>query len=120
MSCLWSPAPTRIRRVAQSVILSVLVLALGACGNDGEPTDSPANPSVVQETVTVPGSIPPPDADTAAETASALNRATAQTHRAAGGNSAEIEKVLVLMPGFLGGAGDFDYLARRVVERSAG
>jgi hypothetical protein len=31
-----------------------------------------------------------------------------------------VNRVLVMMPGFLGGAGDFDYMARRIIQRTNG
>ncbi|MBI3784084.1 MAG: hypothetical protein HY270_11860 [Deltaproteobacteria bacterium] len=75
-----------------------------------------------QRTISAAGSIAPPNptASSDAATPDNLNRAWAQAYQAAGVGDRQVDKVLVLMPGFLGGAGDFDYLARRVVERSDG
>src|SRR5574340_51973 len=52
--------------------------------------------------------------------AAELNRALAVAYELPGVGDADVTKVLVLVPGFLGGANTFDYLARRVVLRTQG
>jgi pimeloyl-ACP methyl ester carboxylesterase/predicted esterase len=80
-----------------------------------------ASPFPVQQTsVSVAGSVPPPNPVSGASTPDELDRGLAQVYQSAGIADADIEKVLIMVPGFLGGAGDFDYLARRVVFRSQG
>lgn len=104
-------------------LLRILLLApllLSACGDDGESTKAAAPLQVVQSTVSVPGSIVPANPVAGVSTPAELNRAWAQSYAADGIPAAEVRKVLVLMPGFLGGAGNFDYLARRVLQRSEG
>ncbi len=89
------------------------------CGDDGEPEQ--ATQSVIrQEMVVVPGAIPPANPEFGVETPPHLNRARALAYSAEGKRDEEVERVLVLMPGFLGGANNFDYLARRLVQRSNG
>jgi hypothetical protein len=97
------------------------LLALAACGEDSVPVNSPApSTTVVQTSVSVPGSQPPANPETGTSTPPALNRASAQVYQLEGVSDAAVQKVLVMMPGFLGGANDFNYLGRRVVLRSHG
>ena len=102
--------------------LLAALLALSACGEDTVPGGSaaPSGGTVAQTSVTVPGSLPPANPETNASTPAELNRAYAQIYQQAGVGDAAITKVLVLMPGFLGGANDFNYLGPRVVQRSHG
>ncbi|HVM96294.1 MAG TPA: hypothetical protein VMT89_07885, partial [Candidatus Acidoferrales bacterium] len=97
-------------------------MMIAGCGDDGEGGVSSSTVEVTQSTVSVAGSIPSanPSATSDATTPDELNRAWAQAYQATTVPDSQIAKVLVLMPGFLGGAGDFDYLARRVVERTQG
>ncbi len=108
--------------------IGVLAIALGvsACGNN-EITDS-ASPvptataaaGVTQTSLAIDGAVPPANPESGAATPADLNRAFAQVYQSAGTRDADIRKVLILMPGFLGGAGSFDYMARRIVLRTAG
>ena len=101
-----------------------LILAIVGAGCGAEDTvtvgAAPPAPTVAHSSVTVASVAAPANPITMAATPSALNRAYAQIYRLDGVADADIEKVLVLMPGFLGGAGNFDYIARRIVERSGG
>jgi len=107
--------------IARRLLLALLVVLCAACGDDDPSAGgTAAPPPVTQGSVSLPGSIAPANPETGATTAAELNRAYAQTYQRADVGDAEITKVLVLMPGFLGGANDFDYMARRVIERSAG
>ena len=63
---------------------------------------APANPST--------GTAPPPD----------LQRAIAVVHQDPSVADDAVERVLILMPGFLAGASTFDYMGKRIVERSDG
>jgi pimeloyl-ACP methyl ester carboxylesterase len=101
-------------------LLLLAAIALNACGHDGESTGGAAPGVVSQSTFSVPGSLAAPNPAAGVSTPAELNRAWAQVYEADGIAPAEVRKVLVLMPGFLGGAGNFDYLARRVLERSGG
>lgn len=117
---------SKLRRLARcgsgAVLTMVLALGLSACGDDGEPaTSSPtAGATVAQTSVSVPGSLPGPNPVADVATPSNLNHALAQAYQQQGVANERVDKVLVLMPGFLGGAGNFDYLARRIVARSNG
>jgi len=75
---------------------------------------------VAQSSVEVPGSVAPANPLSQIGTPANLNRGLAQVYNLPGVSDAQVTKVLVLVPGFLGGAGTFDYMARRVVLRSAG
>ncbi len=97
------------------------LLTLAACGEDTVPVaNTAANDTVVQSSVSVPGSIPPANPETNASTPPELNHGYAQVYQLAGVSDAAITKVLVMMPGFLGGANDFNYLGQRIVLRSHG
>jgi pimeloyl-ACP methyl ester carboxylesterase len=101
--------------------VAALLLMLVACGGEVTPAgDISASDTVTQTSVSVAGSIPPANPETGATTPPELNRAYAQVYQLAGMSDTAVQKVLVMVPGFLGGAGDFDYLGRRVVLRSHG
>ena len=112
----------RSLRGAGVVVSAAVLMTLPGCGSNLVPVASTSTPAVTQSTVSVPGSIPPanPDATGNASTPADLNRSSAQIYQRAAMPDTAITKVLILVPGFLGGAGDFDYMARRVVERSQG
>jgi pimeloyl-ACP methyl ester carboxylesterase len=105
----------------------VAVLAAG-CGDDDNgpsaataatPTATPSA-AVMETTVSVAGGIPPANPTTGTATPPDLNRASAEAYQLAGVGDQEITRVLILVPGFQGGAGDFRYLAQRVVTRTNG
>lgn len=108
----------RQRRTA-TILCMWLVAGLSGCGDDGEPRLG-ATFRIRQEMVAVEGAVPPPNPEFNVGTPPELNRARAIAYRAEGVSDADIEQVLVLMPGFLGGANDFDYLARRLIIRNQG
>lgn len=111
------------RRRSYRTLAAVLAasLILSACGEDTVPAGgTTAGATVEQTSVSVPGSLPPANPETNASTPPELNRAYAQVYQQAGVSDAAITKVLVMMPGFLGGANDFNYLGPRVVLRSHG
>lgn len=111
----------RRRHLALAGLVAAL-LTLAACGEETAPGGSraPANDTVVQTSISVPGSIPSANPETSAATPADLNRASTQVYQLAGVSDAAVQKVLVMMPGFLGGANDFTYLGRRIVLRSHG
>jgi pimeloyl-ACP methyl ester carboxylesterase len=117
--CPVRQAAGRQHRVLAGVAAALLTLA--ACGEDTVPGNRAAtSATVVQTSVSVPGSRPPANPETGAATPPELNRAYAEVYQLDGVSDAEVKKVLVMMPGFLGGANDFTYLGRRVVLRSHG
>lgn len=116
-----------------------LVVALG-CDDDGEPTDAGTDaggvdagpvmdwpfaevplsdepePGVTRELVMVDGVEAPPNPDTNDATPPELNRFQVVRYRPTG--ATEVRASVVAMPGFLGGAGSWDPLARHLVRRS--
>ncbi len=89
------------------------------CGDDGESV-GPGSVSVVPELLVVPGAVPEPNPVAGVETPPELNFARALVYQARGSKNEQIEQVVLCMPGFLGGANDFDYLARRMIARTEG
>jgi pimeloyl-ACP methyl ester carboxylesterase len=114
----------RFGNSARGLIAATLVVWVAAgCGGDdagGSGETMNGSPAVTQRSVTVPGSDAGLNPVTGAATPAELNRAYAQIYQADGVSDDAVQKVLVLMPGFLGGANNFDYFARRIVERSGG
>ena len=103
-----------LRRAAASGLVAVL-----AAGCGGETTTAP--PSTVTEArISVPGDTPPANPITGTATPPDLNRAYAEVYQLGSVSDQQIQRVLILVPGFQGGAGDFRYLAQRVVERTNG
>lgn len=97
--------------------LLAVVLAVGGCGDD-DATVAPSAPAAVTlSTVVVPSAAPPANPVTETATPADLDHAYAVAYRL---GDAAVDKVLVLVPGFQGGAGTFDYMARRVVRRTNG
>jgi len=99
-----------------------LALFAAGCGDDDPNLGAAVVPAVEvqQSSIRIPGGIAPANPLQNIATPADLNYALGQIYQARGSSDATIQKVLVLMPGFLGGAGNFDYLARRVVTRSRG
>lgn len=117
---VWrTPSIKRVGVVATSVVLAVVLLSNG-CGESDEFVFREPAPVVVQSLVTVPCDAPPPNPTSNIATPPELNRARALVYQMSGTGDAAVDKVLILVPGFLGGANDFDHMARRVVERSGG
>ncbi len=108
--------------LCRSGFVLILALAGAGCGGEGTVTvgAAPSGPTVTQRSVAVASVPAPANPITEAAAPSALNQAYAQVYQRDDMADADIEKVLVLMPGFLGGAGNFAYLAQRMVERSGG
>lgn len=105
---------------ARLLFLAALAAAVG-CGPDRETTvDPPVALRVQQTSLVLPGAVAPSNPVAEIGTPSELNAARAQVYQEEGRADGRVGQVLVLMPGFLGGAGNFDYLARRLVERSGG
>lgn len=102
-----------------AVLSIALSMGVASCGDDGEvPLERPL--TIRQEMVVVEGGEPGPNPEFDVATPAELNRARALAYRAEEVPDSQIRRVLVLMPGFLGGANNFDYLARRLVMRSHG
>jgi pimeloyl-ACP methyl ester carboxylesterase len=115
----------RFAVVAQSVFLVgaslPFFMVLAGCGGQVAPEGATDELNrVVITTVSVPGSMPPANPATQTATPSNLNRAYALEYRLPGVADDAVDKVLILMPGFQGGAGTFDYMARRIPIRSGG
>ncbi len=89
------------------------VLLSSGCGEE----ESTAGAIQLQR-LQVAGSQPPANPTANSSTPSTLNFALAQTYQRERQSDASIERVVILMPGFLGGANDFDYLGPRLIERS--
>lgn len=80
-----------------------------------------AETGVVRERVMVDTPAPPPNmalGESPVETPAALNRVQVIRYRADATPAMSARGVVVAMPGFLGGAGSFDPLARALVRRS--
>jgi pimeloyl-ACP methyl ester carboxylesterase len=79
-------------------------------------------PGVVREAVRIAVPAPPPNAmmgRAPIPTPSELNLVQVLQYRAEGMIAGQARAIIVAMPGFLGGAGSFDGLARALVKRSA-
>jgi pimeloyl-ACP methyl ester carboxylesterase len=113
-------------RPVLAVVAAVALMVCAGCGEDDSGfTAAAQNPEsgldqVVETTVSVPGSIPPANPVTGSDTPAALDRGLADVYELPGTSDTAVTKVLVLVPGFLGGANTFDYMARRIVLRTAG
>lgn len=95
-------------------------LLLG-CGPAVAPVDPLViEPGIRREVFVVEGPTPPPNPLTGGATPAALKGATVVRYRVDTGDAPPrpARALLVLMPGFLGGAGSFDALARAIVRRS--
>jgi hypothetical protein len=108
------------RPVAITTVLLATTALLAGCGSDNSAASSEDVDQVGQTSVVVSGGAADPNPVTGTATPSDLNRSYAVIYQLPGASAAEVDKVLVLVPGFQGGAGTFDYLARRVVLRTNG
>lgn len=104
---------------------ALLAVSLVACG----PTaPAPADPKVIETTAsglkirrevfTVKAPAPPANPSNQSATPEALNAVQVVRYRVDGAQPKPARAIVVLMPGFLGGAGSFDALARAIVRRS--
>jgi hypothetical protein len=125
---------SRSRRAASAVLLIIAP----ACTDGETPPDPPAPAPYVpppasvvveegavairREVFLVPGVAPPknPDAADQAETPPENDFVRVVRYRVDADPPAPARAVFVLMPGFLGGAGSYDPLARAIVRRSKG
>lgn len=139
-----SPSPTRTARRLLS-LTGGLAGAIGLCAlplGCGSPEPGPPAPPAVtsyqpppasavvetgalnirREVLRVPAPAPPPNPDAAqgGETPAEYNALRVVRYRVDTGSAAPrpARAILVLMPGFLGGAGSYDPLARALVRRS--
>ena len=104
--------------------------ALPACGSSDAPAAAPYAPpaasSVVEEgpvrirreIALVAGVAPPPNPTTGASTPAEQNVVRVVRYRVDADPPRPVRAVVVMMPGFLAGAGSFDGLARAIVRRS--
>ncbi len=92
------------------------VLAAG-CGGE---TDSAPSATITEGAISLPSDIPPANPTTGTATPPDLNRSYAEVYQLTGVSDQQVQRVLILVPGFQGGAGDFRYLAQRVVARTNG
>lgn len=105
-----------------AVRTALVVLVVGSsCG----PAVAPADPRVIEpgvrrEVFVVEGPTPPPNPLTSGATPAEAKGAQVVRYRVDTGDAPPkpARAILVLMPGFLGGAGSFDSLARAIVRRS--
>jgi pimeloyl-ACP methyl ester carboxylesterase len=97
-----------------------------ACSSSSAPASAPyvppparavVEPGVLREIVTVDAKAPPPNPLTGDATPATLNKARFVRYRADATPPKPARAVVVMMPGFLGGAGSFDPLARALVRR---
>ncbi|HVN86705.1 MAG TPA: hypothetical protein VMW17_17875 [Candidatus Binatia bacterium] len=107
----------RDRRTIQSLFGLVALLVVG-CG--GEIGSAPPPAAVTQTMISVAGGVPASNPTSGSATPADLNRCYAIAYRMAGVSDSEVDRVLILVPGFQGGAGTFHYLAQRVVGRTRG
>lgn len=75
-------------------------------------------PGVRRERFFVDAPAPPPNPATMAATPAMFNRVPVMRYRVDATPAAAVRAVVVAMPGFLGGAGSFDPLARSLVKRA--
>ncbi|MCE9579172.1 MAG: hypothetical protein K8W52_38975 [Deltaproteobacteria bacterium] len=83
------------------------------------PASTVPEPGVRREVFTVPGTTPPPNPSTSASTPTELNASQVARYRQDVTPPAPARAILVAYPGFLGGAGSWDQLARQLVKDAA-
>ncbi|MCS6800149.1 MAG: lysophospholipase [Myxococcota bacterium] len=83
------------------------------------PTTTRPELGIVRELVRVPGTRPPPNPATGAETPPELDATQVVRYRQDVEPPAAAHAIVIAYPGFLGGAGSFDALARALVRRGA-
>ncbi len=101
--------------------VALLTVCLVACVPPVAPVDPLViEPGVRREVFVVEGPTPPPNPLTGGATPSVAKGAQVVRYRVDTGAAPPraARAILVLMPGFLGGAGSFDSLARAIVRRS--
>jgi pimeloyl-ACP methyl ester carboxylesterase len=100
--------------------LSLLALACGPAPVDPLVIETTKGLSIRREVLRVPAPAPPPNPLTGDETPPELNAVQVVRYRVDTGRDAPrpARAIVVLLPGFLGGAGSFDSLARAIVRRS--
>lgn len=76
-------------------------------------------PGVRRDTLLIDAPAPPPNPTTSTPTPAMYNRVQVLRYRVDATPARAARAVIVAMPGFLGGAGSFDPLARAIVARSA-
>jgi hypothetical protein len=84
------------------------------------PAHATLEPGVARDVFLVDGVTAPPNPTTMAATPPAMNQLRVVRYRVDVDPPAPVRAVVVCMPGFLGGAGSFDGLARALVRRSGG
>ena len=114
--------------------LSLAALAIAGvlgCHSSGEQAPSPSNdyvppparlvvePGIVRELLRVDGVVPPANPTLAAETPKEQNAVRVVRYRVDATPPKAARAIVVMMPGFLAGAGAFDTIARTLVRRSA-
>lgn len=80
------------------------------------PATTTPEPGISRDVLSIPGFVPPPNPTTGEATPTELNATWIVRYRAS--PAADPRAVVVCMPGFLGGAGSFDGLARNLVRGS--
>lgn len=106
-------------RFAWFIAAWVLVAACSEGSTSPTPKAAPADDGVAVILHVIDSQAPPANPATGEKTPAELNKAVYLRY-AAKTPPAEVKAVLILMPGFLGSANDFDYLGRRLVQRSRG
>ena len=111
-----------MRCVPVFVTCSLVTLLAVGCGDDDTfaPANTPTSATITETTISVPGDTPPANPTTGTATPLDLNRSYAEAYQLAGVSDQQVTRVLILVPGFQGGAGDFRYMAQRVVTRTNG
>lgn len=99
------------------VVCSVIAHLVAGCGSG---SDSNPSTQVGETTISVPSTAPPANPRTGTGTPPDLNRSYAEAYQLASTSDRDVQRVLILVPGFQGGAGDFRYMAQRVVQRTNG
>ncbi len=123
------PAP-RLQKVLLPVALGAI---LAGCADDPAPGPTPPAPyapppdsavieegavRIRREVFLVPGVTPPPNPASGKATPEELNAVRVVRYRVEADPPRPARAVAVLMPGFLGGAGSYDSMARAIVRRS--
>ncbi len=104
-----------------ALLCFVLAVGCGPAAVDPRVIEHAANGVVIRrEVLVVPGPTPPPNPVTQGATPASTPGMQVVRYRVDTGSAAPkpARAILLLMPGFLGGAGSFDSLARAIVRRS--
>lgn len=107
-------------RFACVLAAAVALLACGPAPVDPAVIETSNGVSIRRDVLRVPAPAPPPNPLTGDATPEALNAVQVVRYRVDTGGAAPrpARAIIVLVPGFLGGAGSFDALARAIVRRS--